>query len=314
MGSCRKSIYIRPFVVLLGYQLPEWIQGQSLVPSLQGAQNPVRSVVFGEVTFHAAYEPQRSIRTERWLYIRRFGDRTKPVLPNIDQSPALDWLMEHKWHNRRLPSIQLYDNAIDPNQDVNIAGRPLPEALSKRSKIALWPGCERLATPSWMAQFHCRPVRGLILASDRNPDGPLVTENYQIKRNGESADGGSEQRILRAIAKFTSSCSYMSASVRIVAYVQRSSFVAVRCRSPVLSSKLSSTSPICIATNVWYDARQSTTSAKNRGCNQCVPDVMAVRRALDSHSINRWRSCNWFVGTILTSTKRQGASDYSNNI
>ncbi len=164
---------------LVGIPAPEWIQGQSLVPSLQGAQNPVRSVVFGEVTFHAAYEPQRSIRTERWLYIRRFGDRTKPVLPNIDQSPALDWLMEHEWHNRRLPSIQLYDNAIDPNQDVNIAGSTATRGIEQALEDRLVAWMRATGDPLLDGPVPLPPGARVSLASDRNPDGPLVTENYQ---------------------------------------------------------------------------------------------------------------------------------------
>ena len=178
-GLCRKSIYIRPFVVLLGYQLPNGSKGSHWFRHSRGAQNPVRSVVFGEVTFHAAYEPQRSIRTERWLYIRRFGDRTKPVLPNIDQSPALDWLMEHEWHNRRLPSIQLYDNAIDPNQDVNIAGSTATRGIEQALEDRLVAWMRATGDPLLDGPVPLPPGARVSLASDRNPDGPLVTENYQ---------------------------------------------------------------------------------------------------------------------------------------
>ena len=46
------------------------------------------------MTWHAAYEPQRAVRTERWKYIRRFGDRKTPVLANCDDSPSKDLLLE----------------------------------------------------------------------------------------------------------------------------------------------------------------------------------------------------------------------------
>jgi arylsulfatase A-like enzyme len=107
---------------LVGIDRPAWLQGGSLLPVMEGARNEVQDAVFGEVTFHAAYEPQRSIRTNRWRYIRRFEDRDRPTLPNIDASPALSWLLEHSWHDRPRAQIQLYDCALDPLQMVNLAG------------------------------------------------------------------------------------------------------------------------------------------------------------------------------------------------
>ena len=44
------------------------------------------------MTFHAAYEPQRAVRTERWKYIRRFGDYPHPVLANCDDSASKEML------------------------------------------------------------------------------------------------------------------------------------------------------------------------------------------------------------------------------
>jgi arylsulfatase A-like enzyme len=164
---------------LAGIPIPEWVQGQSLGPLLQDAKRSVRSEVFGEVTFHAAYEPQRSIRTDRWLYIRRFGNRTKPVLPNIDQSPALDWLMEHEWHNSRVPSTQMYDNAIDPQQYVNIAGSTATRGIEAAMEDRLVAWMRTTGDPLLDGPVPLPPGARVNLASDRNPDGPLVTENYQ---------------------------------------------------------------------------------------------------------------------------------------
>ena len=69
---------------------PAWLQGQSLLPVLRGEEEEVNQQVFAEVTFHAAYEPQRMVRTRRWKYIRRFGERARPTLPNIDDGLAKD--------------------------------------------------------------------------------------------------------------------------------------------------------------------------------------------------------------------------------
>ncbi|MDQ3613610.1 MAG: sulfatase, partial [Chloroflexota bacterium] len=72
---------------LAGIGRPDWLQGHSLLPLMRGETDAIRQEVFAEVTFHAAYEPQRSIRTDRYTLIRRFGDRQTPVLPNLDDGP-----------------------------------------------------------------------------------------------------------------------------------------------------------------------------------------------------------------------------------
>jgi N-sulfoglucosamine sulfohydrolase len=69
-----------------------------------------------------AYEPERCVRTHRWKYIRRFGDRTKPVLPNTDDGPSKDLLLSCGWGEREIPQEQLYDLVFDPNEAQNLAG------------------------------------------------------------------------------------------------------------------------------------------------------------------------------------------------
>ena len=61
------------------------------------ARTPRRNdAVFAEITFHAAYEPQRAVRTKRYKYIRRFDNgHEDPCSPNIDDSPSKDYLLAH---------------------------------------------------------------------------------------------------------------------------------------------------------------------------------------------------------------------------
>ena len=67
-------------------------------------------------TYHAAYDPQRAIRTRRFKYVRRFGDRDLPVLPNIDDSPSKDLLLRHGLAERPRPREELYDLVFDPGE------------------------------------------------------------------------------------------------------------------------------------------------------------------------------------------------------
>lgn len=107
---------------LIGINSPSWVQGRSLMPLINGSTDSINDAVFSEVTFHAAYEPQRSVRTDRWNYIRRFGSRTTPVLSNVDDGPSRDLWYESGWPERELAREQLYDLIVDPAETNNLAG------------------------------------------------------------------------------------------------------------------------------------------------------------------------------------------------
>ncbi len=107
---------------LAGIERPDFLQGLSLLPLVNGEASAIRDAIFAEMTWHAAYEPQRAVRTERWKYIRRFGDRATPVLCNCDDSPSKDLLISLGWAERTIPAEQLYDLAFDPNEAANLAG------------------------------------------------------------------------------------------------------------------------------------------------------------------------------------------------
>jgi N-sulfoglucosamine sulfohydrolase len=109
---------------LVGIDRPDFLQGESLMPLIRGEQASIREEIFAEMTWHAAYEPQRAIRTERWKYIRRFGDRAMPVLANCDDSPSKSLLMSLGWAERPVAFEQLYDLAFDPNEAANLAEDP----------------------------------------------------------------------------------------------------------------------------------------------------------------------------------------------
>jgi arylsulfatase A-like enzyme len=70
---------------------PDWLRGTSLVPLLNGFADAVREETFAEVSYHAAYEPQRAVITTDAIHARRFHEHARPVFPNIDDSPTKDW-------------------------------------------------------------------------------------------------------------------------------------------------------------------------------------------------------------------------------
>ena len=119
---------------------PPWLQGESLLPLIRGEVDRVRDVLFAEATFHAAYEPQRAVRTTRWKYIRRFDGRDRPVLPNTDDSLSKDVLLRYGWGERKIDEEQLFDLVFDPNESANLADDPAYAAPLEemRSHLRRW--------------------------------------------------------------------------------------------------------------------------------------------------------------------------------
>jgi arylsulfatase A-like enzyme len=124
----------------VGIDPPDWLQGLSFLPILRGDAEETREEVFAEVTYHAAYEPQRCVRTKRWKYIRRFDDRTRPVLPNCDDSPSKTAWMEAGWDERSPGREALYDLVFDPHEADNRAEDPgRQEVLADmRQRLERW--------------------------------------------------------------------------------------------------------------------------------------------------------------------------------
>jgi N-sulfoglucosamine sulfohydrolase len=109
---------------LLGLDCPDFLQGRSILPVMRKEADEVNDAVFAELTYHAAYEPQRAIRTKRWKYIRRFGERELPVLANIDDGPTKDLFVAEGWGRRPLPREALFDLLFDPAESHNLADEP----------------------------------------------------------------------------------------------------------------------------------------------------------------------------------------------
>jgi len=124
---------------LLGLAEPAWLQGRSLLPLLRGETDSLHEELFGEVTYHAAYEPMRSVRTSRWKYIRRFGGPRR-VLPNADDSPSKTALLARGWGETVLPGEQLFDLAFDPNEAHNLAEDDAHAGLlvEMRARLERW--------------------------------------------------------------------------------------------------------------------------------------------------------------------------------
>ncbi len=110
----------------LGEGPPEdWSRrGESLRPLMEGAETSGRAAVFAEVTYHAGYEPTRSVRTATHSLIRIFEDDLRPVPANVDDSaPKATWLAAGG-SDRVRERVRLHDLRLDPLEARNVAEDP----------------------------------------------------------------------------------------------------------------------------------------------------------------------------------------------
>lgn len=121
-----------------GIAKPGWLQGRSLMPLIRGERDEIRDWLTGEVTFHAAYEPGRAVRSKRWSYVRRFGSKRTPVLPNCDDGPSKTLWLDHGWRAQQLDQEALYDLVFDPAESRNVLAQHRKEADHWRGLLEQW--------------------------------------------------------------------------------------------------------------------------------------------------------------------------------
>ena len=159
----------------IGVEKPEWVQGVSFAPLVRGEKEEVRDEIFAEVTYHASYEPQRCVRTKRWKYIRRFGDRARSVLPNCDDGLSKNVWLEHGWATREEPREALFDLIFDPHETNNLAG----DAGHAEALIEMRDRLER-----WMRRTDDPLLQGHVLAPEgaavNDPDGFSPSSGVKI--------------------------------------------------------------------------------------------------------------------------------------
>lgn len=122
---------------LLDQEPPKWLEGVSLHPLLENPNSKVRDHLFAEVTYHAAYEPKRCIRTERYKLIRYYDTHNGIVPANIDECISKDFLFENGYGETTRPREQLFDLWMDPYERVDISGRTECRAIYRELSAEL---------------------------------------------------------------------------------------------------------------------------------------------------------------------------------
>ncbi len=155
---------------ILNIEKPAWLEGKSLMPVVR-ENKEINEEVFAEVNYHAAYEPKRAVRTNRWKYIRRYGNKHTPVLPNCDDGFSKSLWVDLGWRNRKLPEESLYDLMFDPTEHENLVadGDAHGALVDMRARLDRW--MERTQDP--LLKGPIAPPAG---SQANDPDGTSPKE------------------------------------------------------------------------------------------------------------------------------------------
>lgn len=147
------------FLSAAGVKVPQAMMGKSLLGLLAtGKSKQPRQAIFSERERHAYVRagnigyPVRAIRTDRYLYINNLRPARWPAgdpanlesnrfYGDIDNGPTKKLLLENKdtpayqnfriWSLDKRPSEELYDLKKDPDQLVNLVGKPAWDKVKK---------------------------------------------------------------------------------------------------------------------------------------------------------------------------------------
>lgn len=114
------------FCELCGIEPPADLEGKSLLPVVNAEkETPLHDRLFSEQGYHGRYLPLRSVRTERYRYVRRYGEPQSAMLHfNADQGEAYRVLEQAGCADVPMPAEQLFDLHRDPQELVNLADDP----------------------------------------------------------------------------------------------------------------------------------------------------------------------------------------------
>ncbi|MFQ6095558.1 MAG: sulfatase [Candidatus Bathyarchaeia archaeon] len=120
--------------------IPEKVQGRSMLPLVRGELEKLHDEIFVEQTYHAAYDPMRGVRTERYKYIRSYEERPFWFPPNVDAGLSKEVVRRLGYFDRPRPAEMLFDLSADPVERENLATDPnYVDLLEKmRSTVERW--------------------------------------------------------------------------------------------------------------------------------------------------------------------------------
>ncbi len=94
------------------------------MPLVRGEVAEINEAVFAEHEAHAVPEPQASVRTKKYKYIRRLDGYDRPRPANTDETYTKALWLREGWDGHLVVPEQLYDLETDPQELRNLATDP----------------------------------------------------------------------------------------------------------------------------------------------------------------------------------------------
>jgi arylsulfatase A-like enzyme len=139
--------YVPSILEVLGIERPANLQGRSFAPLLDGRAYTPRDVVYGEMTYHNYYDPQRSVRTHRHKLIVNFSAAPSFMDPSQSWRPRSDTVVPPNPARVHHAPLELYDLAEDPNETKNLAAAPAYAPILKDMQARLKKHLKETADP-----------------------------------------------------------------------------------------------------------------------------------------------------------------------
>lgn len=144
---------------LLEIEKPEWLQGKSLLPLIQGKKSDLHKYIFTEQTWHEAAEPMRAVRTKYFKFIRRWKAKGPNPL-NCDEGPTKRYLTDlGTYFNRDLGEEHFFDLHLDPQECCNLISDPSYKSEIERLQHALNDWMKETKDPILFGEIPNPPIR-----------------------------------------------------------------------------------------------------------------------------------------------------------
>ena len=151
---------------LIGAKKPKNIEGISFLPVLENKFGNFRNEIYTEKTFHKIYDPMRSIRTEKFKYIRNFesSDTLYQMPLDVQRGLSGKFLLENIKALRS--EEELYDLENDPNEQDNLVNNSSYQKilLELRQRLFDW----MIKTNDPLLKGKIEPQNGVRYAVKRN--------------------------------------------------------------------------------------------------------------------------------------------------
>lgn len=126
---------------LAGLPCPAHVEGRSLIPLMDGSAKSIRTEAFTAINFHISHDPVRAVRTRDFLFIKAFPPEPhRQRIANIDNGPQKQDLLGSGALPLERDAIQLFDLREDPDEEVNLAGKPEYRKIrdNLKSRLEAW--------------------------------------------------------------------------------------------------------------------------------------------------------------------------------